>query len=118
MKLRRISYLISTVVLTAIMLFSVYNYFFNHETIVGFFEQYHYPTYLVYPLAIAKLLGLVAILGNFSPILKNLAYAGFFYNTLLAATAHFMAQDGGYLFAVIALICVIVSYLSGRQIRS
>ena len=118
MKTRRISYLVSTVVLTGIMLFSAYNYFFNYETIAGFFEQYHYPTYLIYPLAIAKLLGLVAIWGNFSSTLKNLAYAGFLYNTFLAATAHFMAADGGYLFAVIALICVIVSYLTGRKIRS
>ncbi len=99
------------------MLFSVYNYFFNYEVIVGFFDGYNYPTYLVYPLAIAKLLGLVAIWGNFARFLKEWAYAGFFFNTLLALTAHITANDGGYLFALIALISVLVSYFTAKQIR-
>lgn len=67
----RILYWACTGILTLIMLFSVYNYFFNYEAIAGFFDQYNYPTYLVYPLAIAKLLGLIAIWGNFLHFLRN-----------------------------------------------
>ena len=117
MPLQKILYWITTVLLTAIMLFSVYNYFFNHEIIKGFFEGYNYPTYLVYPLAIAKLLGLLAIWGSFSSFLKEWAYAGFFFNTLLAFVAHINANDGGYLFALIACICVLISYFTGKQVR-
>lgn len=113
----RIFYWTSTGILTAIMLFSVYNYFFNNEIVTGFFEQYNYPTYLVYPLAIAKLLGLIAIWGNFSSFLKEWAYAGFFFNTTLALLAHITTADGGYLFALIALFCVLISYFTGKQIR-
>jgi hypothetical protein len=117
MDLKKIAFWITTAVLTGIMFFSVYNYFFHHEAVANFFENYNYPTYLVYPLAIAKLLGLLAIWGNFSTFLKEWAYAGFFFNTVLALTAHLYAADGGYLFALIALICVIVSYFTGKQIR-
>ena len=117
MTFQKILFWIATGFLTAIMLFSVYNYFFNHEMIRSFFEGYHYPTYLVYPLAIAKLLGLLAIWGNFSSFLKEWAYAGFFFNTLLAFVAHINANDGGYLFALIALICVLISYFTGKQVR-
>ncbi len=117
MMVSRILYWTCTGILTAIMLFSVYNYFFNYEAITGFFEQYNYPTYLVYPLAVAKLLGLTAIWGNFSSFLKEWAYAGFFFNTSLALLAHIKAADGGYLFALVALICVLISYFTGKQIR-
>ncbi|MGI9546662.1 MAG: DoxX family protein [Flavobacteriaceae bacterium] len=117
MSVSRILYWLSTGILTAIMLFSVYNYFFNHEIIVDFFEGYNYPAYLVYPLAIAKLLGLIAIWGNFSKFLKEWAYAGFFFNTSLALLAHLMAKDGGYLFSLLALICVLISYFTAKQIR-
>ena len=117
MSSQKILFWITTVILTGIMLFSVYNYFFNHEIIKGFFEGYNYPTYLVYPLAIVKLLGLLAIWGNFSSFLKEWAYAGFFFNTLLAFVAHIHADDGGYLFALIAFICVLISYFTGKQVR-
>lgn len=117
MTFQKILFWVTTGILTGIMLFSVYNYFFNYEIIAGFFEGYNYPTYLVYPLAIAKLLGLIAIWGNFSSFLKEWAYAGFFFNTLLAFVAHINANDGGYLFALIAFICVLISYFTGKEVR-
>ena len=36
-------------------------YFFNHEEVAGMFTDFGYPTYIIYPYAIAKLLGLIAI---------------------------------------------------------
>ena len=58
------------------------------------FEHLGYPTYIIVPLEIAKLLGVAAVLSNVSPFLKNLAYAGFFYHLLLALSAHVAAGDG------------------------
>ena len=113
----KISYWASTVLLTAIMCFSAYNYFFNHEAITGYFEVMGYPTYLVYPLATAKILGLLAIWVNFSKWLKEWAYAGFFFNSILAYFAHVMINDGGQLFAVLAFIFVLTSYFTGKQVR-
>ena len=82
--LKKILFWVSTGILTLIMCFSVYNYLFNHGMIVGFFKNMGYPTYLIYPMATAKILGLVAIWGNFPKPLKEWAYAGFFFNATLA----------------------------------
>ena len=114
---KKILFWVSTGMLTLIMLFSVYNYFFNNDLIVGFFENMGYPTYIIYPLAIAKLLGLVAIWGNFSKSLKEWAYAGFFFNVVLAFFAHYMVSDGEHMGAVIAIIAVLTSYFTGKQVR-
>ncbi|NAS12444.1 DoxX family protein [Poritiphilus flavus] len=117
MKTQKIVYWIATSLFSAIMLFSVYNYFFNHEAIKGYFEAFGYPTYLVYPLAIAKILGLIAIWGNFSKWLREWAYAGFFFNTLLAFFAHYMFNGADYLFSLLALAGVLLSYFTGRAVR-
>ena len=114
---KKILFWVSTGMLTLIMLFSVYNYFFNNDLIVGFFENMGYPTYIIYPLAIAKLLGLVAIWGNFSKSLKEWAYAGFFFNVVLAFFAHYMVSDGEHMGAVIAIIAVLTSYFTGKEVR-
>lgn len=99
------------------MLFSVFNYFTNYDMIVGFFEHFVYPTYLIYPLAVAKILGLLAIWGNFSTWLKEWAYAGFFFDTLLAFFAHYITDGNVYLFAFLALIATLVSYFMAKQVR-
>jgi len=117
MKAKQIIFYAVTVILTAIMFFSVYNYFFNHGMIAGFFVNMGYPTYLIYPLAIAKILGLIAIWGNFSRWLKEWAYAGFFFDTLLAFFAHYMVNDGQHSFATIAFIAVLISYFLGKEVR-
>jgi len=115
--LKKIIFWASTAVLTLIMLFSVYNYFFNYQDISAFYEAMGYPTYLIYPLAIAKILGLVAVWGNFSKWLKEWAYAGFFFNTVLAFFAHYMISDGQHMGAVIAVVAVLLSYGTGKTVR-
>ena len=114
---KKFIYWFSTGMLTLIMCFSVYNYFFNNALIVGFFENMGYPTYLIYPLAVAKILGLVTVWLNFSKWLKEWAYAGFFFNTLLAFFAHYMVSDGQHMGAVIAFIAVLASYFTGKEVR-
>ena len=107
----------STILFTLLMLFSVYNYFFNKAAITAAFESFGYPTYLTYPLAIAKLLGLVALWGNFSKWLKEWAYAGFFFNSILAFFAHYMVSDGQQMGAVLAFVFIVVSYFTGKTVR-
>lgn len=114
---KKILFWVSTCMLTLIMFFSVYNYFFNHQAIVDFFVNMGYPTYLIYPLAVAKIFGLIAVWGNFSKWLKEWAYAGFFFNTLLAFFAHYMVSDGEHMVAVIAFIVVLISYFTGKEVR-
>ena len=84
MKWKRILYWAATVPLVAMMLFAAFNYFFNHAAIVEVFNKLGFPTYIIYPLAIAKLLGVTAIISRWSTVLKEWAYAGFFFNFILA----------------------------------
>ncbi|MEM7103794.1 MAG: DoxX family protein [Bacteroidota bacterium] len=117
-KYQKILYWLGTGILSAIMLFSVFNYFFNHEMIKGFWETLGYPTYLIYPLAVAKLLGLFAILCKKPDWLKEWAYAGFFFNISLALVAHLVAKDGAGMFAIVALIGLLVSYYFDKKLFS
>lgn len=113
-KRNKIIYLIATVLLSANMLLSAGMYVFKNEMVVEMFTALSYPPYIIYPLAIAKILGLIAIWSNKSRMLKEWAYAGFVFELLLAVSAHINAGDGGSAGAVVALILVSVSYASYR----
>ncbi len=116
MKRDKIIYYIATGLLTAVMLFSVSMYFFKHDMIKGAFESFGYPTYLIYPYATIKLLGLVALWTPSFKVLKEWAYAGFFYAFILAFFAHYMVGDGQQGTAVVALIALIVSYVFYKKV--
>jgi len=116
MKRDKIIYYIVTGLLTALMLFSVSMYFFKHDDIVVAFTSLGYPTYIIYPYAILKLLGLFAIWNpNFS-IVKEWAYAGFFFAFILAFFAHYMIGDGEQGGALLAFILLITSYIFNKKI--
>lgn len=116
MNINKIVYFVATILLTALMLFSASMYIFNHETIVKAFTHLGYPTYIIYPLAVAKILGLIAIWSDFSKALKEWAYAGFFYDFLLAWSAHYFAGDGAVGFALPAIIILVVSYVFWKRL--
>ena len=115
MNLNKIIYWIATGLFTVLMLFSVSNYFFNNATIREAFTGFGYPTYIISPLAIAKLLGLVAILSRKSELLKEWAYAGFFYNVVLAFFAHVMINDNQQWGALAAMVLLLTSYFFQRR---
>lgn len=116
MKTRRIIYYVATVLLSLLMLFSAGMYIFNHAEVTVLFNKLGYPSYIVYPLAVAKLLGLTAIWSNYSKTLKEWAYAGFFFDFLLALSAHINAGDGEFAPAAAALALLIISYILNRKI--
>jgi DoxX-like family len=117
MKTLRILYWIVTGLLCLLMVFAAFNYIFKHELIVDVFRKLGFPTYIIYPLAAAKMLGVAAILTKRSKRLKEWAYAGFFFNFLLALSAHINANDGiNALPAAICLVLLIGSYTIDRRI--
>lgn len=109
MTIQKVLYWIATAIMCIIFLFSAYNYFTNYEAMAGYFDLLNFPRWIVYPLATAKILGVIAVLSRVSPFLKEWAYAGFFFDALLAFTAHNIAEDGGYMFSAIALISLVIS---------
>ena len=115
MSTTKIFYYLSTGLLSLLMLFSAFNYFFNYEAIEGFFRIFGYPTYLIYPLGIAKVLGLIAIWPRLSPLLKEWAYAGFFFDVLLAFAAHY-TTDGAIVPSLVGLVLVLVSRFTEARV--
>lgn len=112
----RIVYWVATAIMCGVFAFSAQMYLRNPEAVAGFFKMFNYPEYLVYPLAVAKILGIVAILSNKSKMLSEWAYAGFFFDAILAFVAHYVAQDGGSMFSIIAIAATIISrYLWSKR---
>ena len=117
MKRDKIIYYIATGLLTLLMFYSVSMYFIMHEDVSKMFTNFGYPTYIIYPYAIAKLLGLFALCNPSFKSLKEWAYSGFFFAFILAFFAHYMIGDGEQGGAMIALILLIVSYIFSKKIN-
>ncbi|MGI8788020.1 MAG: DoxX family protein [Pyrinomonadaceae bacterium] len=113
----KIAYWIVTGLFCLLILASAGMYIVNHAEVAVIFTDLHYPTYIIYPLALAKILGVIAILGNFSRILKEWAYAGFTYDLLLAASAHYFSGVPSPLLAIVALALLIISYALDKKIH-
>ncbi|MFV9550946.1 DoxX family protein [Algibacter sp. PT7-4] len=117
MKRDKIIYYTATSILTLVMLFSASMYFFKHEMIKGAFEGFGYPTYLIYPYAIVKLIGLIVVWVPGFKVLKEWVYAGYFYAFILAFFAHYMIGDGQQATAVVALLALLVSYIYYKKLN-
>ena len=112
----KIIYWTSTILLSLLMCMSAGMYLFNTVMVEGIFKSLGYPTYIIYPLAFAKIVGVLAILTKKSTFLKELAYAGFFFDFILAFSAHINANDGGHLTALVAMILLVVSYIYDKKV--
>ncbi|MEM7132860.1 MAG: DoxX family protein [Chloroflexota bacterium] len=108
-KRNKIIYWGVTGLFSAFMLMNVVMYVAQNEMVTETFVGFGYPAYLVYPLALAKLLGIIAIGTRRSALLKEWAYAGFFFDFLLAFGAHMMAGDGGAIAPLVAIVILLVS---------
>ncbi|WP_027419790.1 DoxX family protein [Crocinitomix catalasitica] len=117
MKRDKIIYYIATGVLSAIILFSASMYIFNHDAITVAFTTLGYPTYLIYPYAAAKIVGIIVLWNTKYMILKEWAYSAFFFAIILAFFAHIMIGDGGQSGAILAFIALTVSYIFKRRIQ-
>ena len=93
-KFANIAYWIVTFMMCALFAFSASMYFTNTEGVKGFFEVLNYPIYIVIPLALAKVLGIIAIISNVNKVLSEWAYAGFFFDVILATAANHHAGHG------------------------
>jgi spore maturation protein SpmB len=113
-----IIYWVVTGLLTLEVAMSAGMYFFKHEMVKEVMTGLGFPTYIIYPLAIAKLLGITAILTKKSELLKEWAYAGFTFVFLLATSAHINANDGEFAAPAIALVILWVSYVYGRKLEA
>jgi len=100
---------IPTVLVSILMLFSAGMYLFNFDEVSAEFVKLGFPVWIIKPLAIAKLLGVAAILTRANKLLMEWAYAGFFFDFVLALSAHLAIQDGDFPAAVLAIVLVLAS---------
>lgn len=106
---------ISTGLFSLLMGFSSIMYFAQNDMVSEKFTALGFPTWVIYPLAIAKILGLVAIWTEKSKTLKEWAYAGFAFNLLLAIGAHVNIVDQEFYAALVGLILGIISYYTWKK---
>ena len=116
MKTNKIVYWISTGLMCLLLLYSAGMYFTNTEALKEGFVFFGYNGRIVIPLAILKILAVVAILSNLSKTLKEWAYFGLLVDFILALEAHLYAGDGEHMGAIIALVLWAVSYYFNRKV--
>lgn len=105
----RIIYWISTGLMCAIFIFSAALYVFGHEFAVKAYNVIGFPTWILYPSALIKVLGVIAVLSRKSKLLLEWAYSGFFFDVVFATMAHLMAGDGSEPLSIFAIIVTVVS---------
>jgi hypothetical protein len=118
---KNIAYKISTGLVSLMMLGSAFMYLSMNEKVihafsselVGDFNAIGFPAWLIIPMGIAKLLGVIALWAPVPKFLREWAYAGFFFNFSLAFGAHAFnpinPNDNEIAPALVALVLILVS---------
>lgn len=112
----KIIYWISTGIVFFMSIMSAVNFLTDPTAAGKMFESLGFSDVLVYPLSIAKILGVVAIATKLNKTLKNLAYVGFAIDFLAAVYGHLMAGDGNFPGAMIALFMLIISFIYDKKV--
>lgn len=118
MKNKRLIYWTSTVLLSAAMLFSGIFSFIDDQHPMEEYTKLGYPVYLIRFVAIAKILAVLTLLNNRFKRLTEWAYAGLFFDFVLAFQAHYMIKDGEH-YGVLPMIAILlISYFYKDLVRT
>ena len=111
-KANKIIYWISTVWLALGMVSTGIVQFLNVESEAAFITAMGYPMYFLTIIGAWKILGAVAILIPNYPLLKEWAYAGFFFLMTGAILSHLAVRDNaaGYFGPALLLFLTIISW--------
>jgi len=112
----KIAYWIVTGLFCLMMLAGAAIEIFSFGDSVTMLAQLGYPAHIAYVLPVTKIAGVIAILTRYSNTLKEWAYAGFFFDFVLAALAHYFSGVPSPIAAIVALVLLIASYALGRKI--
>jgi hypothetical protein len=119
MKKIKITYWITTAIVSLMMTYSAYAYV-TQDAVQKAFQHLGFPSYFRVELAIAKLIGAVLLLAPVSSRIKEWAYAGFTITFVSASAAHIAAGDpaSAPITAGIFLILLMVSYFSYHKLQN
>ncbi|MDX1350723.1 MAG: DoxX family protein, partial [Putridiphycobacter sp.] len=104
--------------LSALLVMSAGMYIFKNADITTTFQSLGYPVYIIYPLAIAKILAVIALWTPRMPTLKEWTYSALFFEFLLALSAHLNVGDGDFAGALVAIILLAISYFTYKKLAS
>lgn len=110
-KRNKIIYWISTVWLALGMVSSGIIQIFQTDTEVDFITQLGYPVYFLTIIGVWKILGTIAILAPKYPLVKEWAYAGFFFTMTGAVFSHIFNGDE-IVAAIPALLLTVLTFTS------
>ncbi len=113
----KVIYWITTGFVLFAMSWSFVMYYFFHDRTVAMFQSLNYPTYIIYPLGCLKLIGIIVIITNRYRDVKEWVYGAYLINVLLAFAAHLSVGDGLHGFALLLLLCTLVSYIYSNKVR-
>ena len=114
MKVYKIIYWVSSILLSVQMIFSASIFIFKNGFMKLAFTALDFPIYLIYPIAITNILGVIALLLPIHKTIKEWAYAGICYNLILAISAHVNSNDGQLMASITALALLVISYISNK----
>ena len=112
-------YWIATGLVALVYLGAAAFYISSHDMVAGMYrEVLSYPTYIIWPLAILKIVGAVVILWRPSAMLADWAYAAMFWHLVLAFGAHVGAGDPGWPPALATWVLLIASWMTANRVRA
>lgn len=119
MRTTKITYWISTILISLLMLFSAFAYL-SQEGMKNAFIHLGFPSYFRIELAIAKLIGVILLLTPITSSIKEWSYAGFTITFISAIIAHAASGDQllNTLMPIVFLIILAISYVSYHRINS
>lgn len=118
MTAQKTTYWIATGLLSAIFLYSAFMYLTDTAVMEGHYEDYQYPSYLVIPMAIAKIFAVIFILIRKPKWVMEWAYAGLFFDMTLACFAHYRIDDPAITLPLVGILILLVSYFFGKIVRA
>ncbi|MGO3182808.1 MAG: DoxX family protein [Aequorivita sp.] len=118
MKAQKIIYWIATGLLSALFLYSAFTFLTNTSVIEGNYQDYQYPSYLVIPMALAKIFAIIFILLRKPKWVMEWAYAGLFFDLALASFAHYSINDPGFTLPLVGIVLLLTSYFFGKTVRA
>ena len=77
----------------------------------GFFDDLGFPAWMIYPLAVLKVLGVIAVWVKKPKFLMEWAYAGFFFDSVAATCAHGFTDGQWFGLSSMAIAFVVGSRL-------
>jgi hypothetical protein len=113
MKKINIIYWIATGLILALMLFSAISSFMENPDGAKMMDQLGYKPYVLHLLAVAKILGIIAILVPGYPRLKEWAYAGFTFDLIGATFSMYITgmPFSSWAAMLIFIVLLAVSYI-------